>query len=125
MVSWYGFTIPFFSSQCNSRRGSYSEKYSSLSTWYSRWDLRILQDVKLANKSTLQLSFDVLNLGNLISSEWGVRQFPTNSQPLGVTVDGTGNPTYNFDPNLKSTFSYDASLLSRWQMQIGARYIFK
>jgi len=106
------------------RRGQYAEKYAVLSPWYSRWDLRILQDYKVKEGHTLQLSVDLLNLGNLISSEWGVRQIPTNSQPVGVSVDPAGIPTYSFDPNLTNTFSYDAGLISRWQVQFGLRYSF-
>lgn len=106
------------------RRGEYAEKYGVLNPWYSRYDFRILQDYKLNNGNIIQLSIDILNLGNLISSEWGVRQFPTNTQPIGVVVDGAGNPTYSFDSSLKNTFTNDASLLSRWQMQFGIRYSF-
>ncbi|HEU5291294.1 MAG TPA: TonB-dependent receptor, partial [Cyclobacteriaceae bacterium] len=47
------------------RRGEYAEKYAQLSPWFSRWDIRILQDFKLGNKNTIQLSFDILNAGNL------------------------------------------------------------
>ena len=104
-------------------RGKYAEKYALLSPWYSRYDLRILQDYKLGNGNTIQLSLDILNLGNFISSNWGVRQVPTNSQPIGVSVAGD-TPTYSFDPNLRNTFTNDASLLSRWQMQFGLRYTF-
>ena len=67
---------------------------------------------------------DVLNLGNLLNSNWGVRQNPTNNQPVGVSVDEAGMPTYSFDSSLKNTYTYDFSLLSRWQMQFGLRYIF-
>ena len=104
-------------------RGGYAEKYALLSPWYSRCDFRLLQDLKLNNGSSFQLSIDILNIGNFISSNWGVRQFPTNTQPIGVSVSG-GVPTYSFDPNLKKTFTNDASLQSRWQMQFGLRYIF-
>lgn len=107
------------------RRGEYAEKYAILSPWYSRWDFRVLQDFKLGNKNTIQVSLDILNIGNLVSSNWGVRQFPTNTQPVGVTVDGAGNPTYSFDSLLTNTFTNDSGLLSRWQMQFGLRYIFK
>ena len=44
-------------------------------------------------------------------------------QPIGVSVDN-GTPTYSFDQNLISSYVYDASLLSRWQVQFGLRYIF-
>lgn len=107
------------------RRGQYAEKYATLSPWYSQWDVRILQDYKINDGNRIQFSIDILNFGNLISSNWGVRQFPTNTQPIGVTVDDQFNPTYTFDPTLTSTYSDDFSLLSRWQMQFGLRYIFE
>jgi hypothetical protein len=109
------------------RRGKYAEKYASLSPWYSTWDLRILQDFNFNvgdRVNTFQLSFDILNLGNLFSSNFGVRQFPTTTQPIGVSYDGLSEPVYSFDPTLKKTFADDFSLLSRWQLQIGGRYIF-
>ena len=57
------------------RRGQYAEKYAILSPWFSRWDMRILQDLYLGeNGNTLQFSIDLLNAGNFISSSWGVRQ---------------------------------------------------
>ena len=108
----------------SSNRGKYAEKYALLSPWFSRYDLRILQDFNPGKIHKIQFSIDILNFGNLISSRWGVRQYPTNTQPIGVTVDAAGNPTYYFDPSLKNTFTYDASLLSRWQMQFGLRYSF-
>ncbi|MFD2098334.1 TonB-dependent receptor [Flagellimonas iocasae] len=105
-------------------RGEYAERYGALAPWRGRWDLKILQDIKLAPKNTLQLSLDVLNVGNLISSDWGIVDIPTNQQVLGVTVDDNNIPTYTFDTNLTETFSSDTSLLSRWQAQFGVRYIF-
>lgn len=107
----------------NGNRGSYAEKYDILSPWYSRWDVRILQDYILPNQNIVQVSFDMLNIGNFINSDWGVRQFPTNTQPIGVEVNG-GVPTYSFDTNLSNTFTNDFSLGSRWQLQLGLRYIF-
>jgi hypothetical protein len=107
-------------------RGNYAEKYGILSPWYGTWDLRVLQDFNLkAGKktNTIQVSLDVLNIGNLISSNWGVRQFPVNTQPVGVSVSNN-TPVYSFDTALKNTFANDFSLLSRWQIQFGVRYIF-
>jgi len=52
-------------------------------------------------------------------------QQPNNIQPVGVSVDPDSSvPTYTFNPELIETFGYDASLLSRWQAQVGLRYIF-
>jgi hypothetical protein len=105
-------------------RGEYAERYGALAPWRGRWDLKVLQDIKIANRNTIQLSVDVLNVGNLISSDWGIVEIPANQQVLGVTVDDNNVPTYTFDPNMTNTFSSDTSLLSRWQAQFGVRYIF-
>ena len=112
-------------------RGSYADRYGALAPWRGRWDLKILQDIKFGNKNTLQLSLDVLNLGNLISSDWGVVEIPTNTEVLSVSfprdVDGnitSFDPTYTFDTNLTSTFSSSTDIISRWQAQFGVRYIF-
>jgi hypothetical protein len=106
------------------RRGGYAEKYDILSPWYSNWDVRLLQDYTLANNNVVQFSVDVLNIGNMLNSDWGVRQMPTNTQPIGVRIADDGTPVYNFDTDLTSTFNNDFSLLSRWQLQLGLRYIF-
>lgn len=110
------------------RRGDYAEKYGVLSPWFTNWDLRILQDISFggaAKKHTIQLSLDFLNFGNLISSKWGVRQFPTNTQPISyLGNDANNQPIYNFDSNLTKSFVDDFSLRSRWQLQVGLRYIF-
>ena len=109
------------------RRGDYAEKYAILTPWYNTWDVRIMQDFNFSvgeRTNTLQFTVDILNLGSLISSDWGVREFPVNTQPVGVSFDGNGDPVYSFDPTLTSTFTDDFSLLSRWQMQLGLRYIF-
>ena len=110
------------------RRGQYAERYGALAPWRGKWDVRILQDFnfKVSNgkTNTIQFSIDVLNIGNLINSDWGLIQLPTNVQPLGVTVDQNNVPTFTFNPELQETFVYDSSLLSRWQAQFGLRYIF-
>ncbi|RAJ27752.1 hypothetical protein LX77_00326 [Gelidibacter algens] len=112
----------------NGRRGQYAERYAAIAPWRSRWDLKVLQDFNfnIAGKTnTLQLSVDVLNVGNLLNSDWGLIQLPNSVQPIGVSVDPNTNiPTYTFNPNLTKTYSYDSSLASRWQAQFGLRYIF-
>ena len=110
------------------RRGQYAERYGAIAPWRSRWDLKLLQDFNFKvseNKTnTIQLSIDVLNVGNLLNSDWGLTQQPNSVQPLGVSVDSNSVPTYTFNPDLQSTFNYDSSLASRWQAQFGLRYIF-
>ena len=111
------------------KRGQYTEKYGAEQPWYSQADLRILQDLYTTpgkKRNTLQFSIDLINFGNLISSEWGVREYATTSgyfQPISVAYNGN-SPTYQFDPSLTSTFQASPDLPSRWQMQLGLRYIF-
>ncbi|MEI9912095.1 MAG: TonB-dependent receptor [Bacteroidota bacterium] len=113
----------------NGLRGEYTEKYGGETPWFSQVDLRILQDFNFKSgkkTNTVQFSIDVVNLGNMISSKWGVRKLATNSgyfQPLSVGLSGS-TPTYQFDPSLKETFTASPDLISRWQMQFGLRYIF-
>lgn len=111
------------------RRGQYAERYGAISPWRGRCDLKLMQDYNFKYSSasektnTIQFSIDILNFGNLINSDWGVVQTPTSVQPIGVAVAGN-TPTYTFNNTLVKTFSYDASLASRWQAQFGIRYIF-
>ncbi|WP_224491034.1 TonB-dependent receptor [Robertkochia flava] len=109
-------------------RGQYAERYAALAPWRSRWDVKILQDYnfKVAGDktNTIQLSLDILNFGNLLNSNWGVVQIPNNIQPVSVSVDADNVPTYAFNPSLSNTFSPLSDVISRWQAQIGLRYIF-
>lgn len=108
------------------RRGYYTEKYGAASPWFSQVDVRILQDFNFKMKSktnTIQLSIDFINIGNIISSKWGVRKYASASgyfQPISYL----GSGKYQFDPSLKETFIASPELPSRWQMQFGLRYIF-
>ncbi|MFV8346386.1 TonB-dependent receptor [Flavobacterium sp. ZB4P13] len=113
------------------RRGQYAERYGALSPWRGKWDFKFMQDYNFKissasdKKNTIQFSIDVLNLGNLLNSDWGLVQVPTSVQPIGVSVDQvTKIPTYTFNGAQTKTFNYDASLASRWQAQFGIRYIF-
>ncbi len=105
-------------------RGSYAERYGALAPWKGRWDVKLLQDIRLAPKNVLQLSIDVLNIGNLVNSDWGVVEEPGFNQLIGVSVDADSNPTYTFDPGRTSTYTPATDARSRWRAQVGVRYIF-
>ena len=109
----------------NRHRGDFAGRNASLSPWFSNWDLRFAQDYNLGAEKDkkIQFTLDILNVGNLIDSSWGVREIPVNTQPIGVSVTN-GAPTYTFDTTQTSTFTNDLDLRSRWQMQFGLRFIF-
>jgi len=80
--------------------------------------------------SYLQVSFDIFNFTKLINKNWGVRKFAPNFgniELLKTESNGTA-PVYSFDPEVvDNLFQIDDSGIesSRWQMQIGLRYIFE
>jgi hypothetical protein len=117
-------------SYLSENRGSIAERFALVNPWYWNMDLRLLQDFNLmagGQKHTFQLSIDILNFGNLLNSDWGVRQVANSSvtSPLELAgFDANGEPQYNYRVGVGETFQDDPSLFSRWQMQIGIRYMF-
>ncbi len=113
----------------NDRRGDYAERNGSLSPWYTQLDAKILQDFTLTTnsgkKNTLQLSLDMLNLGNLLNADWGNRQLVGNNRLIeaGYAAATPNTPAYTFRGG-SQTFFTDTSLNSRWRAQLGLRYIF-
>ncbi len=116
-------------------RGQIAERNGALLPWLHRFDLRIAQDImltKLPNRHKIQITFDILNFGNMINSEWGVsdnvwqasllnyagRNVDTNEPQYRLnTISGTtGMPTETY----KQTIHIDQT----WRAQIGIRYIF-
>jgi len=110
-------------------RGKIADRFGGVNPWFSNIDLRILQDFALnlsGNRHTFQLSIDILNVANLLNSDWGVRQVANSAatSPLQLTrFDPDGAPVFNFN-GISKTFTDDPGLKSRWQMQVGLRYIF-
>ena len=120
----------------SSHRGQIAERFGALNPWYSNVDLRILQDFAFGGitRHNFQLSLDVLNVGNLISSDWGVRKTASAAatSPLRLVTDAGGVPQFdaNGGPVLNftgpsETFIDDPSLFSRWRAQLGLRYFFE
>ncbi|MBC7923521.1 MAG: TonB-dependent receptor [Ferruginibacter sp.] len=108
------------------RRGQYTERNGPTTPWYTQLDMKILQDFFLnvgKKKHTLQLSLDIQNLGNLISSNWGERQVYANNRLLEFAGYQGNTPTYRFSGGDR-TFVNDTGLNSRWRGQIGVRYLF-
>lgn len=109
------------------RRGQYAERNGASLPWFSQIDFRFMQDFNInvkGRKNTIQLSLDIMNVGNLINSNWGVRQLTSTSNPITVNGIDNGNvPYFQFNPNLKNSFIDDVSSRSKWQIQFGVRYI--
>jgi outer membrane receptor for ferrienterochelin and colicin len=124
-------------------RGQYAEKNGTRTPFTHIFDLHVAQDIYITQKNgkrhTLQISFDVFNLGNMINNDWG-RMYSTrtgmnyNNYGLidftGYAADGT-TPTFNFKAPVKNDDKTVATIddfgvqSARWQGQLGLRYIFR
>lgn len=108
------------------RRGQYTERNGSSTPWEHVIDMRIAQDFYITrsdNRHTLQVTFDVFNLTNLINRDWG-RQFAVTNQAYNIlTVAPSSNPQkgFNYTPN---QVPWGMSFASRFQGQLGLRYSF-
>lgn len=114
----------------NSNRGKIADRFGEINPWFSNIDMRILQDFSFmvgSKKQTFQLSIDILNVANLINSDWGVRKVANTlaTSPLELRrFNAQGAPVFNYKANLTKTFIDDPNQFSRWRMQVGLRYMF-
>jgi hypothetical protein len=115
--------------------GEYAEAYSARSPWVNRFDFRFVQDFSIkagSTRNTLQVSFDILNAGNLLNSEWGVYEnmaVSNNGAILRYAGRDEGNvPTFTMvkvdDAYPTTTYSSYLNINQVWRLQIGLRYIF-
>jgi len=126
------------------RRGEYAERNALVIPNYHLVNLNLTQKLFVQSgktRNTLQFEFNIINLGNFLNKYWGNFKFVNKSNPL--TFKGiynnpanpadpdNGKPTFSFpyldaasQTPLTSTFGNGTSQTSRWQIQMGFRYIF-
>jgi Carboxypeptidase regulatory-like domain len=124
-----------------SHEGQFAERNGVILPYFKRADVKIIQDfyVKVGkSKNTIEISLDIINVGNLLNKNWGLYQNSFNGFNNGSTVvlhyvglNASNQPTYSFPllnkaagTPVTSSFINDTSQLSRWQGQLGLRYIF-
>lgn len=109
-------------------RGKYAERNALHAPFEHHFDLRIAQDFdfKVGRRTnTIQLSLDVLNIGNLFKRDWGLYYNPGyNHNPLSVAKVNNGTPTFQFKVDPDKQWIGISDYNSRWRMQLGVRYIF-
>lgn len=110
-------------------RGQFLARNAMQTPFEHHLDLHIAQDFYFSAKSSrkVQISLDVINLGSLISKDWGASYYTSNYcispvEIVSVTTDESGNrtPKYRFVGGSVSR----NDLLSRWRMQLGVRVVF-
>lgn len=121
------------------QRGKIMDRNSLRSPWQNQLDLRITQNIGTIGTQKMQITFDILNVANMLNRDWGQIQYVQYSTANlfnfeGYEVDprdGIEKPVISFKPeffdkdeNGDPTIYRTANLSSRWQMQIGIRYFF-
>lgn len=122
------------------RKGKYTEAYGSYLPWYNRLNLRLIQDVHINGEKSahkLQVSLDIMNIGNLLNSSWGCQQNAeacNNGNLLQfIKTNESNEPVYTFpsitvneNPQLPTRSAWVSRNSSQcWQMMIGVKYVFK
>lgn len=124
-----------------SYRGKYLPRNEFLMPWLNRFDIRwtqnLFNNIALENDK-LQFTVDILNVGNLLSSEWGVQTDILSAGRNVLTNRGvnSGVPTFRMlytqnpdinenEPQLVNTPFRPASTRgTTWSAMIGLRYAF-
>jgi len=122
----------FINSQPNlaNHRGQIAERNAGRTPWNKQLDLRLHQDMPNAG-NRVQLTLDVINALAIVNSTWGRQYFVPNENnyqfpAVRITQrNAQGAPTgFSFDGVVNNTpWQYDA-LNSRYQAQLGVRYLF-
>ena len=127
----------------NSRRGQYAERNGMRTPWNHDLDMKLMHEFKLSKKNkskSLQISFDLFNVLNLLNNNWGHVTFVTNLNNYTVNFlkfvnDGThavGAPASGYVPSfnfvkpagLNEHYYTVDPINSRWQGQFGIKYNF-
>jgi hypothetical protein len=113
-------------------RGEIADRFGAVNPWWWNIDFRFMQDFAFllgGMRHTFQLSVDILNVPNLLSSEWGVRKIASSAATSPIELvnfdEETYEPIFNFKGTATQTYVDDPGVNSRWQMQIGIRYFFQ
>jgi hypothetical protein len=119
-------------------RGKYAERGAVIMPMVSRADFSFAQQLFTnigEKRNTLEFRLDIINVGNLLNSDWGLGKTFNSTQPLVVPSTTQGGPANaagvsqyrlrNFGANLiTETYRPTAGVSDVWRMQFGIRYIF-
>ncbi|MDR1258411.1 MAG: carboxypeptidase regulatory-like domain-containing protein [Tannerellaceae bacterium] len=123
----------------SSHKGKYAERFGDLKPWLNRFDFKVTQSffARLGSRRyDVQVSLDILNVGNMLNSSWGIYKQNAlanydNVRPLryvGITEDK--RPVYQVaasnteDFRKRSEWVGDASTSSTWGMLLGFKVLF-
>ena len=116
-------------------KGQYAEAYAARAPWVNRFDFRWAHNFTFKTGRQVhnfQLSMDILNIGNMINSNWGVYQnnnISKNSRILKYEgINSNNEPTFSLVKNgadyVSKSYDYVVNATQCWQIQFGLKYMF-
>lgn len=119
-----------------SRKGQYAERNGAIMPWRNQFDFHLSQ--QLFNgigglKNSLEVFWDVFNIGNMFNSNWGIYKIANNGlldpqNMSSVTPTGSTKPTFRLAAAngdiIKDRFRDNQTTTSTYYMQVGIRLNF-
>jgi hypothetical protein len=116
-------------------KGKYAQRNGALLPFRHRFDLRVLQDVFVKSngkKHALQISLDILNVGNMFNPNAGLLKqtvVPNSALLVFNRIEADGQPSFRMaqvgGQLPTQTFQNVFNFASTWGAQVGVRYIFQ
>lgn len=119
-------------------KGKLAERNGGKLPWRNQFDLKITQEVFKdfgGKRNSLQVFWDVFNVGNLLNKKWGHFKYVKNTGILNpqngsaIVTDPTIQPTFQLNSDrgelVREPFGTTQSISSTYYMQFGVRYSFK
>ena len=122
----------------STHKGQYAEANAARAPFVHRFDLRVAKDIMFrigATSHKFQVSASIDNIGNMINSNWGVRQLAYNQSsagyisPLKYAGNDSGVPKFSFNQvdgkyPTKTYTNYYKNTSECWQILLGLKYFF-
>lgn len=103
-------------------RGEYFSRNADNEKFEHHFDLHVSHRIQCRvgkRKPAVELSLDILNIGNLLNKEWGRTAAASSYTPINYRGNGSFQFLHDADYNMRSYNDY----YSRWRGQLGIRLI--
>lgn len=121
-------------------RGQYAKRNGATTPWENQFDFHFAQEFFFSvakHKQSIQFTFDVVNVANLLNKDWGRSYVINYNVPTisfvgfrptvsGGSVANYSRPVFQFNPSaFRTNKTYtESDFYSRWRGQFGVRWIF-
>jgi hypothetical protein len=127
-------------SYLSANKGKYAERFGKLEPWHNNIDFKFAQEIFTgigeSRRGTLEITLDILNVGNLLNSDWGtyktfgITNGYDNIQLIKTAGFQNGAAVYQLNAasiaafNDNAKFVDDVSTGSTWSMMLGIKFKF-